>query len=200
MRFLQFLQRHLPKPETLQHHRWLRWLGPRLLNPRLWHFSRRGVALGVALGMFFGLLVPLAQIPLAAGAAVALRANLPAAVASTLVTNPVTFPPVYYAAWKLGSAVIGAPAGGTPPALPAKVQGTPAVNGNAEGEGFWQRTLLQLQGVGKPLLVGLPLLACATGLAVYFAVSWGWVARVHWARHRRRRAAATSGPHSSHRK
>jgi uncharacterized protein len=208
---MRFFQRHLPKPETLQHHRWLRWLGPRLLNPRLWHFSRRGVALGVALGMFFGLLVPLAQIPLAAGAAVALRANLPAAVASTLVTNPLTFPPVYYAAWKLGSAVIGAAASGPPPPRPAQAEGRPAALPTEadgapadSGHGVWERTLRQLQGVGKPLLVGLPLLACITGLAVYFAVSWGWAARVHWARQRRRRAMAaalaTSGPRSSRRK
>jgi uncharacterized protein (DUF2062 family) len=59
----------------------------------------------MALGFFFGLLVPLAQIPLSAAAAVTLRANVPAAVASTLVTNPVTFGPLYYAAWRLGRPV-----------------------------------------------------------------------------------------------
>ncbi len=101
------LARFLPSPETLQRNRWLRWLGPALHHPRLWHLSRRGLALGMAVGVFFGLLIPIAQIPLSAAAAVALRANVPAAVASTLVTNPVTFGPVYYVAWRLGSAVLG---------------------------------------------------------------------------------------------
>jgi uncharacterized protein (DUF2062 family) len=197
---MRFFQRHLPKPEALQNNRWLRWLGPRLLNPQLWHFSRRGVALGVALGMFFGLLVPLAQIPLAAGAAVVLRANLPAAVASTLVTNPLTFPPVYYAAWKLGSTIIGTPAEGSPPPLAARNEGAAAASAPGAADGFWRRSVAQVQGVGKPLLVGLPLLACATGLAVYFAVTWGWAARVYWARQRRRRAMVTSSPHSSRRR
>ena len=32
-----------------------------------------------------------------------LRANLPAAAASTLITNPVTFGPLYYVAYQLGS-------------------------------------------------------------------------------------------------
>lgn len=184
------LRRFLPEPETLQRNRWLRWLGPHILDPRLWHFSRKGVALGVALGIFFGLLVPLAQMPLAAGAAVLLRANLPAAVASTLVTNPVTFPPLYYAAWKLGNLVLGRPAhAAVPPPGAALAAAAPA----PPGETLWRRTVRQVQGVGKPLLVGLPLIACTAGLAMYFVVSWGWAAKVRWARQRRQREAAAAG-------
>jgi uncharacterized protein (DUF2062 family) len=105
----------LPSAEALRANRWLRWLGPALHHPKLWHISRRGLALGMALGVFFGLLIPLAQIPLSAAAAVALRANVPAAVASTLVTNPVTFGPIYYAAWRVGSAMLGEPGDTAPP-------------------------------------------------------------------------------------
>jgi hypothetical protein len=85
--FMGFFRRFLPTPESLRSNRWLRWFWPALLNPRLWRVRRRSLALGMALGFFFGLLVPLAQIPLSAAAAVALRANVPAAVASTLVTT-----------------------------------------------------------------------------------------------------------------
>ncbi|MCU0762467.1 MAG: DUF2062 domain-containing protein [Hydrogenophaga sp.] len=101
------LKSWLPKPEELLNNRWLRWLGPALRHPRLWHFSRKGIAMGMALGIFFGLLIPVAQIPFSAATAVLLRANLPMAVASTLVTNPVTFGPVYYGAYHLGKAVLG---------------------------------------------------------------------------------------------
>ena len=66
--------------------------------------------MGVAVGVFFGLLLPVAQIPVSAAVAVLLRANLPMAVASTLVTNPVTFGPVYYGAYRLGKALLGASA------------------------------------------------------------------------------------------
>src|SRR4051794_35702085 len=90
----------IPSREHLQSNRWLRWLGPLLNDPRLWHMSRRGIALGLALGVFFGLLIPVAQIPVSAAAAVLLRANLPMAAASTFVTNPVTFGPVYYGAYR----------------------------------------------------------------------------------------------------
>jgi uncharacterized protein (DUF2062 family) len=173
------LRKYLPSPEAIQRNRWLRWLGPALHHPRLWHVSRRGLALGMALGIFFGLLVPLAQIPLSAAAAVALRANVPAAVASTLVTNPVTFGPVYYAAWRLGSAILGEPAEAdqvpvTGPAPPP-----------AGDEGWWQQTRRRVLGVGKPLLLGLAVLATAVGLLTYFAVSWVWMLRVWWKRRRR---------------
>ena len=179
------LRRFLPSPESIHGNRWLRWIGPALHHPRLWRFSRHGLALGVALGLFFGLLVPLAQIPLSAGAAVLLRANIPAAVACTLVTNPVTFGPVYYGAWQLGRFVLREPAdaGAAPPPRPG------AAPVDRAGESAWQRTLQQVRGVGKPLLVGLAMLACVAGLLAYFAVSWTWVLRVWWTRRRRLRAA-----------
>ena len=82
-------------------------MGPTLLHPQLWHLSRRGVALGVGLGIFFGFLIPLAQIPVAAVSATLLRANVPTAIASTLVTNPVTFAPIYVIAYKLGNKLLG---------------------------------------------------------------------------------------------
>ncbi|TXC67466.1 DUF2062 domain-containing protein [Piscinibacter aquaticus] len=105
-------------------------MGPALHHPRLWHLNRRGVALGLALGLFFGLLIPIAQIPLAGGAAVLLRANVPMAVASTLVTNPVTFGPVYYAALAHRQCDPGDDGRARPP-----VAGAPEPTGS-----WWQRT------------------------------------------------------------
>jgi uncharacterized protein (DUF2062 family) len=115
-----------------------------------------------------------------------MRANLPAAVACTLVTNPLTFGPVYYGAWQLGRLVLREPADAVaPPPRP-----TVAAEADAPAEGnWWQRTLQQIGGVGKPLLLGLALVACAAGLLAYFAVSWAWVLRVWWLRRRRLRAA-----------
>ena len=168
----------LPNERVLQGSRWLRWIGPALHHPRLWHLNRRGVALGLALGVFFGLLVPLAQIPLAGGAAVLLRANVPMAVASTLVTNPITFAPVYYAAWRTGSAILGE--GGGPPPTAAQSE---APTGSAWWERLWQR----LQQAGKPLMLGLVVFATGFGLLGYLLVSLGWRLKVVLARRRRRR-------------
>jgi uncharacterized protein (DUF2062 family) len=90
-------RRFLPDPQTLRQHRALRWMGPLLHHPRLWHVNRRGIAMGLAIGVFFGLLIPVVQIFFAAAAAALLmRAHIPAAVGSTPITNPISFAPVYY--------------------------------------------------------------------------------------------------------
>lgn len=180
-----FFSRLLPSRETLQNNRWLRWLGPALLHPKLWRFSRRGLALGVAVGVFFGFLIPIAQIPFSAAVAVALRANIPAAVASTLVTNPVTFGPVYYLAWKVGSVIVNEP-DAVPP--PPEMLSQPGGFELRPEESWWQTLKRRVLGVGKPLIVGLVLFAVIGSILTYFIVSWVWTWRVWSLRKRQLRA------------
>jgi hypothetical protein len=154
------LRAHIPTREQIHNNRWLAWLLPWLGHPKLWHWSRRGVATGVALGVFFGLLIPIAQIPLSVGAAIVLRANVPAAAVSTLVTNPITFGPIYYGAYRLGVVVTGeANASANPPTIDPQA-------------GLWNR----IAEVGKPLLVGLVITAVLMGLTIYGLISlvWRW--------------------------
>ena len=51
--------------------------------------------------------------------------------------------------------------------------------------------LLVLSCVGKPLMIGLPLLAVILAVVGYFVVdyAWQWHVRYEWSRRRRRRAA-----------
>jgi len=184
-------RRWLPTADQVRANRWLRWLGPALHHPRLWHLSRRGLALGVALGVFFGLLFPIAQMPFSAAAAVVLRANVPAALASTLVTNPATFGPIYYAAWRVGDALIGPDEGSAPPEPP------PAeVTETLPDESWLGAALRRIAAVGKPLLLGLALFAVSLGALSYLLVSWIWTLRVRSQRRQRlasRRAGAGPG-------
>lgn len=159
----------IPTREQIMANRWLRWLSPFLAHPRLWHWSRRGVALGVAIGVFFGLLIPIAQIPVSAAAAVLLRANVPAAAASTLVTNPITFGPVYYAAYRLGAWIHGDTA--APPTDAAAA---------SDDSGIWER----IAGLGLPLVTGLAIMAVIFGLASYLIISAVWYWRVKLRRRR----------------
>jgi hypothetical protein len=157
--------RFIPSREQIMGNRWLRWLHPFLGHPQLWHWSRRGVAMGVALGVFFGLLIPFAQIPFSTGAAVLLRANVPAAAASTLVTNPVTFGPVYYAAYHLGTWIYGTGDNANYPDTPPEVE---------QDLSIWER----LSQLGLPLITGLAIMAVIFGLASYFVISAVWYWRV----------------------
>lgn len=171
------LKRLLPTREEVRRNRWIKWLGPQLDHPRLWHWSRRGVAIGVGLGVFFGLLVPIAQIPLSAAVAIVMRVNVPAAVASTLVTNPVTFAPIYYVAYRVGATVMNASEHN------AEAEAARAAKLARKDISLWERITL----MGKPLLVGLVILATLCGLLAYgiITATWKWWV---WRKRRRRQA------------
>lgn len=186
--------RWLPSRESLAANRLLGWIGPGLFDPRLWQARRRSIAAGSALGLFFGLLIPIAQIPASAAAAVFLRANVPAAVAGTFVTNPFTFGPIYYAAWWVGSLVLG-DTSAPPPDLALAVAGAdpaPGLTALVAG-GWWEVTAAKLAGVGKPLMLGLTLFAVVAGLTAYVAVSVGWRLAVVGRRRRRRGQRSARG-------
>jgi uncharacterized protein (DUF2062 family) len=179
------IKQYLPTPESLHNSRWLKWMGPVLHHPRLWHFSRKGIAMGMALGIFFGLLIPVAQIPFSAAVAVLLRANLPMAVASTLVTNPVTFGPVYYGAYRLGEFVLGKRALNEGQATVMLKQVEPATDIAIDWRSRIRTWIQYFTTVGKPLALGLAIVATTSGVVIYFLISGLWVLKTRWTRRRR---------------
>ncbi len=209
---LDRLRRLLPSHESVANNRWLRWLGPSVLHPRLFHLSRRGVATGAAIGVFFAFITPIAQIPLSAAACVVLRANVPVAIVATLVNTPPTFGPVYYAAWKVGAWVLAEPvdAAHTPEvlaraaALPASAPAAQTTaqtaqallpdGGADEATSWWQRATQAAQGIGKPLLVGTLILGIGFSALAWLLCNTVWHWRVR--RKRRRRLAAAAATRS----
>jgi uncharacterized protein len=159
-------KRFLPTRDAIKQSRLLRWLGPRIHDPLLWHVNRRAVARGVAVGAFFGLMIPVAQIPAAALASIVLRGNLWIAAVSTLISNPLTYGPLYYFAYRLGAGVIGAP---TPVNLRQEdVEGPIRMIDSLAQAWQW------VTGIGQPLLVGMVIMA-ATGAIVGY-----WGAQLFW--------------------
>lgn len=157
---IQRLRAWSPSREQLEANPWLRGLAPHLADPKCWHWSRRGVATGMAVGLFIGLAIPVAQILLAAAAAVYLRVNLPVAAAGTLVTNPLTVPPIYFAAYQLGAWATGTPA--------------PANFSLADPAVLWGG----LGTIGLPLFTGLVMAASVTAIASHVLISQAWAWRV----------------------
>lgn len=175
---LERFKRYLLDPHTLREHRALRWMGPWLHHPRLWHANRRGIAMGLAIGVFFGLLIPVAQIFFAAAAALLMRAHIPAAVGSTLITNPITFAPVYYAAYHLGAWMLGH---AEVPVVDVDLENVAART--ETGLALWMD---RLATVGAPLAAGLLTMAVCLSVVIYFAVHWAWRLRIVRAWQRRK--------------
>ena len=169
------IKRFIPTRESIKQHRLLRWLGPRLHDPSLWRLNRHTVAKAVAIGAFFGVMIPVAQIPAAVIASLTLRANLLVASLSTLISNPFTYAPLYYFAYRLGTSLLGVqptPEAAKPPVV--------------EGSALWFDQLVQwFNGVGQPLLLGMTVMAVSAAVLGYGFTLAIWrlnVMRKRWQR------------------
>jgi len=182
------LRKYLPHHETIRSHRYIARFGPRLQHHQLWHWNRRSVRGGVAAGMLTGLIPGSNPVQFAAAAIVAIffRVNLPVAVLVTLYTNPFTIVPLYYAAYKVGQ-LVTLQAGGAPPPEVTLSFADKSVGEWLPTIGHW------LMSIGKPLLIGIPLLAVALAIAGYFLTDWLWRVLVmyEWQRRRARRRASS---------
>lgn len=167
--------RHHVSREAIERNPILRPVAHRVLAPSLWRFTRRSVPRGVALGIFAGILFPFAHMALAAVLAFPARANVPTAVGSTLVNNPVTFVPIMALAYRIGRWVLR---------LDASVPGRPIASNVAHHVG-WLHWLVA-QG-GPATIVGLVVLAAAFSAIGFGVTALGWrlwTARKWQIRHR----------------
>jgi uncharacterized protein (DUF2062 family) len=160
------MKRWIPQRETLLKSRWIAPIAHWLHDDRLWHLERGSVARGVAIGVFFGFMLPVAQFLFAVVFAVWLRGHVAVAAAATLVTNPLTFPPIYWLAYRIGRAVLGEPddvvAAGI---VEARTEAAVTDQG-------WVAALVDtVQSAGAPLLVGLGVMA-VLGSAIGFTLVW----------------------------
>ena len=111
-----WVTRHIPSRDTVDQNRLLRPFARHLSKPELWKMHRRSVPRGVALGLGIGIIIPFMHTLLAALLAIPLRANVTIAAAFTLLINPLTIPPVYYLAYRMGLWELHADAAVTNPA------------------------------------------------------------------------------------
>ena len=99
----------LPTRDALTAHPWLRPVAGRLLDLQLWRLQHEAVARGVAVGIFWAFVAPVAQIIIAAAHCAWWRGNIPAAAAMTLLTNPFTIGFWLWLAFQFGDTVLGTP-------------------------------------------------------------------------------------------
>jgi uncharacterized protein (DUF2062 family) len=177
-----WLRRKLPSEEVVRSRPGLRWMGPLLRRPWLWQLNRRRVAIGAGIGVFFGFLIPVAQIAGAAVFALLLRANLPVAAFSTLVSNPFTYAPIGVLAYQTGSWILGREV--NPRAAEMIALGPEQAGGQGAGGDWFER----VKAIGKPLFLGLAVFAVVGGISAWALVHVAWTIAVQLKRRRRQRA------------
>ncbi len=152
----KFLKRYSPTAKTIRENRALSVFGESIHHSSLWCMNRHSVAKAFAIGLFCAWLPMPLQTVLAAALAVYFRANLPLSVVLVFVTNPITIPPMFYFAYKLGSFLLDL----EPQSVPMDLSWT------------WFTTTLQQ--IWQPLLFGSIILGIFSSMVGYLAIQLIW--------------------------
>ena len=171
---MRWFATHMPTRESLERNRFIRPFAGTVLRSDLWRFNRRSVPRGVALGLFVGVMIPLAHFIVAALLAEFVRANIPAAMAATFIGFPVIYVGLVALAYRIGEALLHADAA-------TAIQPISHTMG-ATGSGD---LLQRVTGAGLSTAVGLFVLASVLASIGYLATSLFW--RLWIARKRRAR-------------
>lgn len=102
-------KKYLPTKESLQKNKSLKAIHHFFEDPNLWHLNCHSVATAASIGCFIGFLPVPGHMIMAAFLAIAFQANLPIAVAMVWVSNPITIPPMFYLAYRVGIYVLHTP-------------------------------------------------------------------------------------------
>lgn len=151
----------MPDRNEILAYRWLRPVRPYLAHDHLWDLNRRSVARGVAIGLFIGFILPVAQCLFAVVGAVFFKGHVPISAACTLITNPLTVPPIYWAAYQIGALILPAKAGVTLVSL-------------SRAQIDLSHALSWLWATGVPLMTGLLVIATVSALVGYVGVWMLW--------------------------
>lgn len=150
----KILQRYLPNPDKIKAIKSLQFLGDRLYQPNLWHLNRRSVSLAFAVGLFFAWIPTPTQMAMAAAGAFYFGANLPISVALVWITNPITMPPLFYFAYRLGIWMLDKP--------------------HFEVEFSVDGVFSSMTDIGGPFLLGCLLVGCICSALGYVLVQLYW--------------------------
>lgn len=176
---MRWLTRHIPTRETIHEHRLLRPFASHLTHSSLWRMNRRSVPRGVAVGLFVGMIIPVMHTFIAAILAIPTRANVAVAAMATLVVNPLTIPPMYYAAYRIGSWELHHDATLVNPAAAERFSSE------------LSRLLFWIHHASGSIALGILTIAAASAAIGYIAASVGWR---FWSRSRWRQRGSRAAP------
>lgn len=143
-----------------------------LEHPVFWSLNRRNVTRAFALGVFIGFIPLPIHLLLGAACALLLRLNVPAAVAGTLITNPLTAAPIYLSAYAVGCQLLDI--------APRRIA----------FEMSWEWITTTLAPIWKPLLLGCLALGTLAAIAAYFTLAGLWRVSLVLKYHKRKSAGA----------
>jgi len=125
-------------------------------DPNLWHLNRHSASGAFGIGLFFAFWPVPFQMWLSAFAAIPLRVNLPLSVATVWLTNPLTMPPIFYGAYKVGAWVLGTDVG------------------EFEFQLSWEWLMGSVNTIGPAFLLGCMICSVVFGSLGYATMNFLW--------------------------
>ncbi|MDO6836034.1 DUF2062 domain-containing protein [Pseudoalteromonas carrageenovora] len=150
------IQRFLPDPNTIRHHKMLKIFGRLLQDANLWHLNRRSARGAFAVGLFFSFIPVPFQMVLAAAGAILFRVNMPISVALVWLTNPLTMPPIFYGSYLVGTLILNQP------------------EQHFVFEASWEWFLQSIETIGPAFLLGSLVCASIASIIAYFGIDIIW--------------------------
>lgn len=103
----KLFEKYIPTKESLKNNKRLKRLNHLFDDLNLWHLNCHSVATAVSISCFICYLPVPGHMIMAALLAIAFQANLPIAIATVWIANPLTIPPMFYLAYRVGAYVLG---------------------------------------------------------------------------------------------
>ena len=183
----KFLKRYLPDHRSLREQWYLRPFQALLHDPALLYPNRRTASRALAIGLFWAFVPVPFQMPAAALMALWWRVNVPIAVASVWITNPLTMGPIFYAEYRLGAWLLDA--------RPSDFRFELTLDWLTEG----------LLLIWQPMLLGVLIFSVVGASLGYLVLNWIWklsvmrsyTARPHFKLHPFRRRKKIAAENSS---
>ena len=146
------LKKYLPSRDQLSKTRSLSFLGNLIFEPNLWHFNRHSLSFAVLIGSIFCFFpIPFQMVPCAL-LCILIRCNIPVAILLVWVSNPITYGPMMYFAYRVGLGLLG--------------MDTPSIPDSPTFEWFFE----QLADIWKPLLSGCLICGFSAGIIGFLVI------------------------------
>ncbi|RUO77802.1 DUF2062 domain-containing protein [Idiomarina seosinensis] len=150
------IKKLVPNHETIRQTKVMRLFGSLLHDANLWHLNRRSASGAFAVGLFTAFIPVPFQMVLAAAVAIPFRVNLPLSVGLVWISNPITMPPMFYLAYRLGNWLLAAP----PQPFSFELS--------------WTWLIASISTIGPSLLLGCLVLGTLASLTGYLGIRLLW--------------------------
>ena len=171
MSLRSFIKRYLPHKDHFHKKGGMHLLSDYLHDPNIWHVHKRSSAGGAAIGVFCAFIPFPVQMLSSAALAILFRMNLPIAVLTSFISNPLTIPPMFFFCYRLGVNIMG------------------IKEENVEFAFSWDvfgNTLIQ---IWEPLLLGCFIMGTISSILAYILVRliWRFTAIAKWEKRRKQK-------------